>query len=410
MDTISNSHQRTKSSANSLVEESSSSDVPPDLSLSLGNVANLESRDLSPSKYAVPEWKKILRESVFSAKDISKRFDLDEREVKSVSDRYPAFVNSYYLSLIKDKNDPIYLQAIPSVMEINDDFGFEDPLNEEPEHQARKGVPSLITHRYPDRALFRVSNQCAMYCRFCTRKRKVGDVRKNPTFIEIERGLDYLREHIEIRDVILSGGDPFMLSDSQIDKILSGVYNILKDRPNHIIRIGTRIPCVLPQRVTPELANILEKYHPLFINTHFNHPNEITYESRKACNILLKAGIPLGNQSVLLKGVNDDPIVMKELVQKLVNMRVRPYYLYQADIVLGTNHFRTSVEMGLNIYKSLRGHTSGLAIPNYVIDAPGGGGKIPLLPEYVQSIDGDKVVLKNYEDKIFEYPQIIKDN
>lgn len=352
-------------------------------------------------------WKQILSKSVHTPEKLVEIFNLNKETLEKVCEKYPALINPYYLSLIEkaDYSDPIFKQAIPSLEELTDEIGLEDPLFEEPEHQTRKGVPSLVTHRYPDRVLFRVSNQCAMYCRFCTRKRKVGDLNKQPTQIEIELAISYIKEHPEVRDVILSGGDPLMLSDRVLEKIISGVYDILKDRENSIIRIGTRIPCVLPHRITPKLAKMLSKYHPLFINTHFNHPNEITEESKKACATLANAGIPLGCQTVLLKGVNDDPKVMKELMQKLISIRVRPYYIYQADEVKGTNHFRTKVSKGLEIYKALRGHTSGLCVPTFVIDAPGGGGKIPLLPEYLQSIDNDKVVLKNYEDKTFEYHQ-----
>ncbi|MCX6749831.1 MAG: KamA family radical SAM protein, partial [Candidatus Pacearchaeota archaeon] len=232
-----------------------------------------------------------------------------------------------------------------------------------------------------------------------------GDPTKQPTRKEIEKALLYIEEHSEIRDVILSGGDPFMLSDVLLEKILNSVFLIISRRENGIIRIGTRVPCVFPQRITPNLCNILKKYHPLYVNTHFNHPAEITPESRKACEMLADAGIPVGNQTVLLKGVNDNPETMKKLMQGLVSMRVKPYYIYQCDPVKGANHFRTKVEKGLEIYKSLRGHTSGLCVPHFVIDAPGGGGKIPILPEYVQSINNEKVVMKNYEGKEFEYIQ-----
>ncbi len=355
---------------------------------------------------SIPEWKKLLRNSARAFRDFSKKFDISEEEVRKISCKYPVMVNPYYLSLIKEKNDPIYKQCIPSIEELNDSFGEEDPLHEEPEHQVRKNVPSLITHRYPDRILFRVSNKCAMYCRFCTRKRKVGDPNKQPTISEFNKALKYIQEHEEIRDVLLSGGDPLLLEDNVLENIISSIYNIIKTRKNGIMRIGTRVPCVLPQRITPELCAILKKYHPLFLNSHFNHPSEITPESRRACNLLADSGIVLGCQSVLLKGVNDNPQVMKELMQGLVNMRVRPYYIYQADPVKGTNHFRTDVKKGLEIYKAIRGHTSGLCVPTFVIDAPGGGGKIPIMPEYLVSLDEDKVVLKNYEDKFFEYPQI----
>ncbi len=342
---------------------------------------------------------------IVSIEEISKRYKLSKNELKEICDKYPARIPRYYLSLIKEKGDGVYKQCIPSSEEILDNFGEEDPLNEEPEHQERKGVPSLLTHRYPDRVLFRISNSCAMYCRFCTRKRKVGDQTKQPTWEEISKALLYLEEHKEIRDVILSGGDPLMLPDILLDKILQSVYLIISQRENGIIRIGTRIPCVLPQRITIELCNILKKYHPLYINTHFNHPAEITPESKRACELLADAGIPMGNQTVLLKGVNDNPEIMKKLMQGLISLRVKPYYIYQCDPIKGADHFRTKVEKGLEIYKALRGHTSGLCVPQFVIDAPGGGGKIPLLPEYLQGITDEKVILKNYENKIFEYIQ-----
>jgi len=338
-----------------------------------------------------------------SLDEISKIFGLPKASLKQICDKYPARISKYYFSLIKEKGDGIYKQCIPSEAEILDTFGEEDPLREE--SKIIEGVPSLITHRYPDRALFRISNSCAMYCRFCTRKRKVGDPNKKPTWKEIEKALSYIQKHSEIRDVILSGGDPFMLPDELLEKILKEVYLIISKRENGIIRIGTRVPCVFPQRITSNLCAMLKRYHPLYINTHFNHPAEITPESRKACGMLADAGIPMGNQTVLLKGVNDNPETMKKLMQGLVSMRVKPYYIYQCDPIKGANHFRTKVEKGLEIYKSLRGHTSGLCVPNFVIDAPGGGGKIPLLPGYLQTIDDKKVVLKNYENKLFEYIQ-----
>ena len=365
---------------------------------------------IKKEEHAEPEppdlWKKLLSKSISSPNQIPKKIRISKKDLNEVCEKYPIMINPYYLSLVKKKDDPIYKQCIPSKKEISDDFGEEDPLNEEPEHQERKGVPSLITHRYPDRVLFRISNSCAMYCRFCTRKRKVGDPNKQPTWKEVGKALKYIKSNKEIRDVILSGGDPLMLDDKGLDKILKSVYSILKKRENSIIRIGTRIPCVLPQRITPKLCNVLKKYHPLFINTHFNHPDEITKESKKACGMLADAGIPVGNQTVLLKGVNDNSATMKKLMQKLVSIRVRPYYIYQCDPVKGANHFRTRVEKGLEIYKSIRGHTSGLCVPHFVIDAPDGGGKIPLLPEYLQSIKKDKVVMKNYLGNIHTYPQV----
>jgi len=352
------------------------------------------------------DWRELVksRTRINTLKDYN--FEGFAEEIKKVSKVYPMNVNPYYFSLIKKVNGPIWKQCIPSIKEIEDVSGEEDPLNEESTNQVRENVPKLITHRYPDRVLFLVSNKCAMYCRFCTRKRKVGDDRKNPKWEEIQESIEYIKSHEEIRDVLLSGGDPLMLSDATLEKILKNVYEIVHRRKNGIIRIGTRIPCVLPQRITQGLCSMLKKYHPLFINTHFNHPSEITDEARKACGILVDAGIPVGNQTVLLKGVNDDVETMKELMQGLVSMRVRPYYLYQCDPVKGANHFRTDIRKGLEIYHGIRGHTSGLCVPTLVIDAPGGGGKIPILPEYVTQLNDDEIVLKNYEGKEFRYSQV----
>ncbi|MFH1270800.1 MAG: KamA family radical SAM protein [Nanoarchaeota archaeon] len=352
------------------------------------------------------DWKELVKSRTMINLPKDYNFERFAEEIKKVSKVYPMNINPYYFSLIKKIDGPIWKQCIPSIKEIEDNFGEEDPLNEESENQIRENVPSLITHRYPDRVLFLVSNKCAMYCRFCTRKRKVGDDRKNPKWEEIQKAIGYIKNHEEIRDVLISGGDPFMLGDSYLDKLLKRVYEIIHYRKNGIIRIGTRIPCVLPQRITPNLCNILKKYHPIYLNTHFNHPLEITEESRKACGMLVDSGIPVGNQTVLLRGVNDDIEVMKELMQGLVSMRVRPYYLYQCDPVKGANHFRTDVRKGLEIYKALRGHTSGLCVPTFVIDSPGGGGKIPLLPEYVLELNDKEIILKNYEGKEFRYPQI----
>lgn len=352
------------------------------------------------------KWKYLIRRSIISPKKISNFLKTDEAELAQVCETYPMRVNPYYFSLIKEPNDAIYKQCIPAVEELKDSFGEDDPLHEEPENQVRQGVPLLITHRYPDRVLFRISNTCAMYCRFCTRKRKVGDAGKNPTWTEIENAVNYIKNREEVRDVILSGGDPLMLCDEVLEKIIQKVHAIISQRENSVMRIGTRIPCVLPQRITPQLCEMLKKYHPIYINTHFNHPDEITKESKRACGMLADAGIPLGCQTVLLKGVNDNPEVMKKLMQKLVSIRVKPYYIYQCDPVKGANHFRTKVEKGLEIYKAIRGWTSGLCVPHYVIDAPGGGGKIPLLPEYIQSIENDKVILKNYCGELHEYPQV----
>ncbi|MCX6746707.1 MAG: KamA family radical SAM protein [Candidatus Pacearchaeota archaeon] len=339
-------------------------------------------------------------EGLVSLNEIVEISGLSKKKVKEICNKYPIRIPRYYFSLIKERGDGIYKQCMPSPEELLDYLGEEDPLNEESKIEG--SVPKTIIHRYPDRLVLQVSNQCAMYCRFCTRKRKVGDLRKQISWDEIKEGIDYIKEHEEIRDVLLSGGDPLMLPNGDLEKILKSTREI----PHvEIIRIGTRVPCALPQKINSELCNMLKKYHPIWINTHFNHPNEITEESKKACTMLADAGIPLGCQTVLLKGVNDSVGIMKELMQKLVKMRVRPYYIYQADTIKGTKHFRTRVEKGLEIIEGLRGHTSGLCVPHFVIDAPGGGGKIPLLPQYVLKIDDEKIALRNYENKNYEYPQ-----
>jgi lysine 2,3-aminomutase len=238
-----------------------------------------------------------------------------------------------------------------------------------------------------------------MYCRFCTRKRKVGDSEKI-SMRELESAFEYIQQHTEIRDVILSGGDPLMLTDILLDKILTRLCAI----PHvEIIRIGTRMPCVLPQRITPKLCSIIKKHHPVYINTHFNHPWEITAESSKACTMLADAGCPVNNQAVLMKDINDDPVVMKELMQKLLKIWVRPYYLFMADETKGTMHFRTSVDKGIEIIENLRGHTSGMAVPHFMIDAPGGGGKIPILPKYILHKDDKKIIMRNYKHNIYSY-------
>jgi len=271
-----------------------------------------------------------------------------------------------------------------------------DPLGEESDSP----VPHLV-HRYPDRVLFLVTYQCAVYCRFCTRKRAVGRAAA-PTDEDLAKGVDYIRSRPVIRDVIVSGGDPFLLSDDRLSRILGSLRAI----PHvEIVRVDTRVPCVLPQRVTDELCRALAVHHPLFVNTHFNHPREVTPEAKAACERLVDHGIPVGNQTVLLRGVNDDPPTMKALMQKLLAMRVRPYYLYQCDPVAGADHFRTGVDAGLRIMAALRGHTSGLAVPTYVIDAPGGGGKVPLLPEGVVELNDTQVVIRNHEGRRFTYTQ-----
>ncbi len=342
-------------------------------------------------------WQEMLRQSVDSGKDLVERFGFDKEISEKLNSLFHTRINPYYLSLIRTPGDPIWLQCIPDARELEEDGLPEDPLAED----SHSPVPSIV-HRYPDRVLFLTTSQCSMYCRFCTRKRKVGDSSKiNMKYIQ--DGIDYIAANPQIRDVILSGGDPLMLTDFLLERVLKGLRAI----PHvEIIRLGTKMPCVLPQRITPKLCRMIKKYHPIYVNTHFNHPWECTLEAKRACEMLADAGVPVGNQAVLMKGVNDDAAVMLELVRKLLTMRVRPYYLYQADITKGTNYFRTPVSKGLEIMDALRGHTSGLAIPAYVIDAPGGGGKIPILPQYVIGRAGHQIILRNYKNEIFTYPDV----
>ena len=342
-------------------------------------------------------WQRLLKRSLKSPEEIARFFGLDPEMVRRIARRFRVQITPYYAGLIKAKGDALYRQVVPDAAELEEHDGAADPLNEDDDSP----VPSVV-HRYPDRVLFLVSHLCASYCRFCTRKRKVGDPNQiHPRFIE--DGVDYIRAHSEVRDVVISGGDPLMLSDRRLEHILK----LLREIPHvEILRLGTRMPCYLPARITPELAAMLKKYHPLYVNVHFNHPDEITEESARALNLLADAGIPLGNQAVLLKGVNDDPAVMKRLMQKLLTVRVRPYYIYQADCVKGTAHFRTTVEKGIEIMQALRGWTSGMAVPYYVIDAPGGGGKIPIVPNYLHSVSDEQVVLRNYAGDLFVYPQV----
>ncbi len=342
-------------------------------------------------------WQEMLRQSVDSGKDLVERFGFEKELADRLNKLFHIRVNPYYLSLIRYPGDPIWLQCIPDAVELEDRNAPEDPLNED----ADSPVPS-ITHRYPDRVLFLMTSQCSMYCRFCTRKRKVSDSTKiNSKWIQ--QGIDYIAAHPQVRDIVLSGGDPLMVTDYMLERVLAGLRAI----PHvEIIRLGTKMPCVLPQRITPKLCKMLRKYHPIYVNTHFNHPWECTPEAEKACAMLADAGCPVGNQAVLMKGVNDDADVMLELHRKLLKMRVRPYYIYQADLTKGTNHFRTPVRKGLEIMDKLRGHTSGLAVPYYVIDAPGGGGKIPLLPQYVLGRNGKDIILRNYKYEIYTYPDV----
>ncbi len=330
------------------------------------------------------------------------KFEGKERDdLEKTFDKFPLSITPYYLSLIDTKNysnDPVFKQAFGGIEELTTlKSELSDPLSEEHDSPVEG-----ITHRYPDRVLFHVSNICSMYCRHCTRKRKVGDVDFVPSKDQLLKGIQYIKDTPQVRDVLLSGGDPFMLPDDKIDWLLSEISQI----PHvEIIRIGTRMPVVLPYRITDNLVSILKKYQPLWINTHFNHPHEITASAKEALAKLADGGFPLGNQSVLLADVNDCPRIMKSLLHKLVQNRVRPYYLYQCDLSEGLSHFRTPIGKGIEIMESLIGHTSGFARPTYVIDAPGGGGKIPVMPNYIISWSTNKVVLRNYEGVITTYKE-----
>jgi lysine 2,3-aminomutase len=343
------------------------------------------------------DWKKVLAQSITKPKDLAKFLGVDPKEVEAVVGPYPMRITPTVLATIKNKGDAIWKQVVPEAIELDDIDAPDDPLEEDTDSP----VPHLV-HRYPDRVLLMVTNQCPIYCRFCTRKRLVG----KPGFLkkgELDQAVAYLRDHTEVRDVILSGGDPLLLPDHLIERILKALRSI----PHlELIRFGTRVPGTLPQRITPELCDLVKRYHPIYMNLHFNHPDELTPEVKEACGRLADAGVPLGAQTVLLKGVNDDPEIMKGLMHQLLLARVKPYYLYQADLTKGTNHFRTTVETGLKIIQALQGHTSGMAVPHFVIDAPGGGGKIPLLPnDYLLNLDENGAVLKNYENKTYHYPQ-----
>lgn len=324
----------------------------------------------------------------------------EEEEIAKVLTVFRMGITPYYASLMDqdDPNCPIRRQAIPTIAETY--FGtadMHDPLSEEKDSP----VPGL-THRYPDRVLFLITDQCSMYCRHCTRRRFAGQRDGGVDWKYIELGVEYIRNTPAVRDVLLSGGDALLMADSRLETIIQ----MLREIPHvEVIRIGTRTPVVMPQRITDDLVNMLKKYHPIWLNTHFNHAKEITPEAAAACEKLVDAGIPVGNQSVLLRGVNDNPETMKELVLKLVKIRVRPYYIYQCDLSAGIEHFRTKVSKGIEIMEALRGHISGYAVPTYVIDVPGGGGKTPVMPQYLLSMSPTKVVLRNYEGVIATYAE-----
>jgi len=351
------------------------------------------------------DWRWQLSHRLNTAEDFEKLFPLTESEKKALSarDLFRVEITPYFASLINpgDPEDPVRKQVIPTANEILPFTGMmEDSLAED----RHSPVPGLV-HRYPDRVLMLVTTQCASYCRYCTRSRIVGDPSATFSRSDFELQLDYLRNTPQVRDVLLSGGDPLTLAPKILEELLSR----LREIPHiEIIRIGSRVPVFMPQRITTELTDMLQKFHPLWLNIHVNHPNEITAELAEACDKLTRAGIPLGNQSVLLAGVNDCPHIQRKLVQDLVRIRVRPYYLYQCDLVEGAGHFRTPVAKGFEILEALRGHTSGYAVPTYVVDAPGGGGKIPVGPNYMVSMSDHKIILRNYEGYITTYEEPVE--
>lgn len=352
------------------------------------------------------DWKWQVKNRIETLDDLKKYndfFHLTESELEGIDQCLRALrmaVTPYYLSLIdpEDPNDPIRKQAIPTAKELyQSPADLLDPLHEDTDSP----VPGL-THRYPDRVLFLITDQCSMYCRHCTRRRFAGQHDTSVPTEQIDKCIEYVANHPEVRDVLLSGGDALLVSDEKLEYIISKLRAI----PHvEIVRIGSRTPVVMPQRITQELCDMLKKYHPIWLNTHFNHPSEVTEESAAACARLANAGIPLGNQTVLLAGVNDCVHVMKKLMHELVKMRVRPYYIYQCDLSMGLEHFRTPVSKGIEIIEGLRGHTSGYAVPTFVVDAPGGGGKTPVMPNYVISQTPSKVILRNFEGVITTYTE-----
>lgn len=347
------------------------------------------------------DWHWQHQRRIESIEALSEVISVTEGEASAIrqgSEKFHLGITPYYASLMDptDPNCPVRMQSVPQPGELRTgDFEMEDPLGEEVDMP----VPG-ITHRYPDRVLFYATPDCAMFCRHCTRKRKVADPATAANDEQVQGCIDYIRAHPEVRDVIVSGGDPLTFSDGKLEKILAQLHAI----PHvEIMRLGTRVPVTLPQRVTPDLVEMLKAFQPLYVNTHFNHPKECTREAFQACAMLADAGLPIGNQMVLLRGVNDDPETVMSLNHLLLMMRVKPYYIFLCDLAEGIGHFRTSLQKGLDIVRSLRGWTSGMAVPHLVIDAPGGGGKVPVLPEYVVEHRGNRITVRNYEDKEYVY-------
>ncbi len=358
-------------------------------------------KDVTPEEWNSWHWQ--MRNVIRDVPTLAKIIDLTEEEkqkLNRVLERFRMAITPYYAALMdrKDRLCSVRLQAVPDLRELDSDRDdLDDPLHEDVD----ASVPGL-THRYPDRVLFLVTNICSMNCRHCTRRRLVGFEDHHLSKSDVDRSIEYIRQHKEIRDVLISGGDPLVMATHKLEYIIKNLREI-----DHveIIRIGSRVPVVLPMRITDELVNMLRKYHPIYLNTHFNHYKEVTAESKAACEKLADAGIPLGNQTVLLRDVNDCPRIMKKLVHELLMIRVKPYYLYQCDLSRGISHFRTTVAKGIEIIENLRGHTTGMAVPTFVIDAPGGGGKIPVMPNYVVSQSDKRIILRNYEGVITSYSQ-----
>ncbi len=366
-----------------------------------------EEHQPNPWKEATEEewddWRWQLRHRVTRAEPLKLILNLSPEEIEAIEaskGRMATAITPYFAKLMdrNDSNCPIRRQAIPTMAEFHlSPADLFDPCAED----ENSPVHGLV-HRYPDRVLLLVTDKCAVYCRYCTRRRMVGSSEKCITQEELDEAVAYIQATKKIRDVLISGGDPLLFEDDHLESILAKVRKV----PHvEIIRIGTRVPVTLPQRITPSLTSMLKKYHPLWISIHFSHPKEITKEVRRACAMLAEAGIPLGSQTVLLRGINDRPVVMKRLMHELLKIRVRPYYIYQCDLAMGTEHFRTPIAVGINIIEKLRGHTTGYAVPSFVIDAPGGGGKIPVGPTYMISQDKGKIVLRNYQGKVFEYQE-----
>lgn len=358
-------------------------------------------KDVTPAEW--DDWKWQLENRIDTVEKIKEIINItpqEEKDIAAVLEKFRMGITPYYAAQMDkdDPRDPIRMQAVPTIAETHiSSADMLDPLHEDTDSPA----PGL-THRYPDRVLFLITDQCSMYCRHCTRRRFAGQADNDVSMENVDKCIEYIRNTPQVRDVLLSGGDCLLVSDSKLEYIIKK----LREIPHvEIIRLGTRTPVVCPQRITDDLVNMFKKYHPIWLNTHFNHPNELTDETREALRKLADAGIPLGNQSVLLRGVNDCPHIMRDLVHGLVKNRVRPYYIYQCDLSLGIEHFRTSVGKGMEIMESLRGHTSGFAVPTFVVDAPGGGGKIPVAPNYLISQSSDKVILRNFEGVITTYTE-----